>query len=151
IVGLVKYDRQAERLTNYPVGAGAVGVASSNLLADGQKGFWVPSSQGLYYFDRRTERFTYRSQHDETDPESLDDNTVAAIYQDTGGLVWVGIENAGFNILNFRQEQFVHYKHRPADPNSLSPGTVTAIYEEPNGVLWIGFFPRALDRLDRNT
>ncbi len=60
IVGLVKYDRQAERLTKYPVGAGAVGVASSKLLADGQNGFWVPSSQGLYYFDRRTERFTYR-------------------------------------------------------------------------------------------
>jgi streptogramin lyase len=25
------------------------------------------------------------------------------------------------------------------------------MYREPNGVLWVGFFPRALDRLDRNT
>ena len=95
IVGLVKYDRQAERLTKYPVGAGAVGVASSNLLADGQNGFWVPSSQGLYYFDRRTERFTYRFQHDETNPDSLNDNTVVAIYQDRGGLLWAGTEDGG--------------------------------------------------------
>jgi signal transduction histidine kinase/streptogramin lyase len=151
VVGLVKYDRQAERLTKYPVGAGSVGVARSNLLADGQRGFWVPSSQGLYYFDRRTERFTYRFQHDETNSDSLNDNTVVSIYQDSGGLLWVGTENGGLNLLNFGQEQFGAYRHRPADPNSISPGEVTAIYEEPNGILWVGFYPRALDRLDRKT
>ncbi len=42
-VGLVKYDRQAERLTTYPVGGGAVGLVSSKLFDDGGKGFWVPS------------------------------------------------------------------------------------------------------------
>jgi ligand-binding sensor domain-containing protein/signal transduction histidine kinase len=150
IVGLVKYDRRAERLTKYPLGAGAVGVASSNLLADGQNGFWVPSSQGLYYFDRRTERFTYRLQHDETNPNSLDDNTVVAIYQDKGGLLWAGT-GSGLNLLNSRQEQFGQYRHLPNSTNSLSPGKVTAIYEEPNNILWVGFLPRALDRLDRKT
>ena len=148
IVGLVKYDLQAERLTKYPVGAGAAGVAGSNLLADGQKGFWVPSSQGLYYFDRRTERFTYRFRHDETNPNSLDDNTVVAIYQDRAGLLWAGTGN-GLNLLNLRQEQFGRYRHLPNSPNALSSGKVTAIYEDPDGVLWVGFLPRALDRVDR--
>ena len=54
IVGLVKYDRQAERITKYPLGARAVGVlastmnggsVNSNLMADGQNGLWVPSSR----------------------------------------------------------------------------------------------------------
>jgi ligand-binding sensor domain-containing protein len=160
IVGLVKYDRQAERITKYSLGARAAGVlasstnggsVNSNLVADGQNGLWVPSSQGLYYFDRRRERFTYRFQHDETDPDSPDSNAIMSVYQDTGGVLWVGTENAGLNILNFRQEQFGYYGHRPGDPKSLSPGRVKAIYQEPNGVLWIGFFPRALDRLDPNT
>ena len=151
IVGLVKYDRRSEQFTQYPLGSGAVGVANSKLLADGLNGFWVPSSQGLQYFDRRTERFTYRFQHDEGNPDSLDDNTVVSVYQDRGGLLWVGTENGGLNLLNFRQEQFGLYRHHPADPNSLSPGKVTAIYEEPSGTLWVGFFPRALDRLDRRT
>ena len=151
IVGLVKYDRQAERFTEYPLGAGAAGQESNTLLDDGGNGFWVASSLGLYYFDRRTERFTYRFQHDETDPNSLSDNSVVPIYRDRSGLLWVGTANGGLNILNIQQEQFGHYAHRAADPNSLSPGKVTAIYEEPNGVLWIGFFPRALDKLDRKT
>jgi ligand-binding sensor domain-containing protein/signal transduction histidine kinase len=160
IVGLVKYDRQAERITKYPLGPRAAGVlasstnggsVNSNLVADGQNGLWVPSSEGLYYFDRRRERFAYRFQNDETDPNSLDSNAIMSVYQDTGGVLWVGTENAGLNILNFRQEQFGYHGHRPGDPNSLSPGRVKAIYREPNGVLWIGFFPRALDRLDPNT
>ncbi len=151
IVGLVKYDRQVERLTSYQVGAGAIGVASSNLLADGQNGFWVPSSQGLYYFDRRTERWAYRFQHDETNPDGLSDNTVASVYRDRGGLLWVGTENGGLNVLNLRQEQFGLYRHHANNLNSLSPGKVTAIYQEPSGILWVGLFPRRLDRLDRKT
>src|SRR4029077_14044184 len=160
IVGLVKYDRQAERITKYPLGARAAGVlasttnggsVNSNLVADGQNGLWVPSSEGLYYFDRRTERFTYRFQHDETDPDSLDSNAILSVYRDQSGVLWVGTENEGLNILNFQQEQFVHYRHRPGDPESLAPGRVKAIYEEPNGILWVGFFPRALDKVDRKT
>lgn len=159
-VGLAKYDRKTERLTTYPLGTRDVGVLASTssggslngtLVADGQKGLWVPSSQGLYYFDRPTERFTYRFQHDESDPDSLDSNAVFSVYQDRGGVLWVGTENAGLNILNFRQQQFHPYSHRPADPNSLSPGRVKAIYQDSNGVLWVGLFPRALDRLDRKT
>jgi len=151
IVGLIKYDRQRERLTTYPVGASAIGVASSNLLADGQNGFWVPSSQGLYYFDRRTERFTYRFRHDETNPDSINDNTVASVYRDRGGLLWVGTKEGGVNLLNLWQEPFGFCRHHANNPNSLSPGRVTAIYEEPAGILWVALFPRRLDRLDRQT
>jgi ligand-binding sensor domain-containing protein/signal transduction histidine kinase len=158
-VELVKYD-QAGQVTKYPLGARGAGVLASTtnggsvnnkVVADGQNGLWVPSSGGLYYFDRRTERFTYRFQHDETNPHSLDSDAILSVYQDRGGVLWVGTENAGLNILNFRQEEFGYHGHRPGDPSSLSPGRVKAIYQEPNGVLWVGFFPRALDRLDPNT
>jgi ligand-binding sensor domain-containing protein/signal transduction histidine kinase len=160
IVGLVKYDRQAERLTIYPLSGRAAGMlastaqggsVNSKLLADGQNGLWVPSGEGLYYFDRRTERFTYRFQHDESNPDSLDSNAVLSVYRDRSGVLWVGTENAGLNVLNFRQEQFAHHMHRSTGSNSLSPGRVKAIYQDSNGVLWVGLFPRALNRLDRKT
>ncbi len=150
-VGLIKYDRQTWRLTQYPVGTGAVGMLSSQLLDDGQNGFWVSSSLGLYHFDRQTERFTHRFQHDETNPDSLNDNHVVSIYKDRSGLLWLGTENLGLNLLNFQQEQFGYYRHDPANPNSLSPGRVSAIYEDPDGILWVGYTPRALDRFDRKT
>ena len=113
IVGLVKYDRHAERLTTYPLGAGAAGQPSSKLLEDGGNGFWVASSLGLYYFDRRTERLATLFRRDETDPRSLNDNSVVSIYRDRSGLLWIGTANGGLNILNFQQEQFGNYRHRP--------------------------------------
>jgi ligand-binding sensor domain-containing protein/signal transduction histidine kinase len=157
IVGLVKYDPKAERAAEYPLNPAVPastaygGSTNGNLIADGQNGLWVPSGLGLSYFDRRTEKFTYRLEHDETDPDSLDSNAILSVYQDRGGVLWVGTENAGLNSLNFQQEHFGLYRHRPGDPNSLSGGRVKAIYAEPNGVVWVGFFPRALDRLDRKT
>jgi signal transduction histidine kinase/ligand-binding sensor domain-containing protein len=151
VLALVKYDRHAERMTQYTLGPGAAGLESMTLLDDGAKGFWVPSNLGLYYFDRRTERWTRHFEHQDTNLNSLSDNSVVAVYRDRAGLLWVGTQNGGVNILNFQQEEFVNYTHHPADRDSLSPGKATAIYQEPGGALWVGLFPRALDRLDRKT
>ena len=140
VAGLVRYDRRTERLTSYPLAQRASGALASTtsggslngiLAADGEDGLWVPSSEGLFYFDRRARRFTHRFRHDEVNPHSLDSNAIFSVYQDRGGVLWVGTENSGLNILNFRQRQFVHHMHRPADPRSLSPGRVKAIHPGP--------------------
>ena len=151
VAALVKYDRQAERFTEYPFGEGAVGVPLSNILEDGQNGLWTASSRGLYHFDLQTGQFTYRFQRDETNPDSLGDNSVSSIYRDRAGVLWVGTETGGLSTLDFRQAQFGSYRHRPGNRGSLSPGLVTAIHQDRNGILWAGFTPFALDRLDRKT
>ena len=151
IVGLVSYDPRTRQFAEYPLPAGATLLDSSTMLADGTQGFWVPSSLGLSYFDRRTQRFTRLFQRDASDPYSLSDNSVVSIFRDRSGLIWVGTANGGLNVLDLRQQRFRHYTHRPGDPDSLSPGKVTAIHEDPDGVLWVGLFPRALDRFDRST
>ncbi|MEO7098935.1 MAG: two-component regulator propeller domain-containing protein [Luteolibacter sp.] len=151
IFGLVKYDRQAQRFTSYPLGAGHIVNDTSNLLEDGENGFWVSSSLGLYYFDRQQERFTHRFQRDGDNPRSLNDNNVLSLYRDRAGLLWVGTINSGLNILDFQQEQFGCYRHDRTNPNSLSPGWVLALHQDPDGILWAGFPARTLDRLDRKT
>ena len=111
----------------------------------------MPSSVGLFYFDRRTERFTRHFRHDDADSTSLSDDGVVSIYRDRSGVLWVATANGGLNVIDLRQRQFRNYTARSAGPNSLSPGRVTAIHEDSDGVLWLGFFPRALDRFDRKT
>ncbi len=151
IVGLVQYDLRTEQLREYPLGAGAGSLFTADFLDDGEHGFWVPSNLGLHYFDRQRERFTRVFRHDETDPDSLSDNHVVSIYKDRSGLLWLGTDSEGLNLLNFQQEQFGYHRHDPANTNSLSPGRVSAIFCDPDDVLWAGFDPRALDRIDRNT
>ena len=147
IVGLIRYNRQTKAFAEYPLAAGATLLNRNTVLAEGRNGFWVPSSLGLSYFDRRSERFTL-FQHDRADPDSLSDNGVVSIYRDRSGLLWVGTAN-GVNILDLRQQRFRHYTYRPGRSDSLSPGKATAIHEDSDGVLWVGVFPRGLDRVDR--
>ena len=147
IVGLIRYNRQTKAFAEYPLGTGATLLNRNTVLAEGRNGFWVPSSLGLSYFDRRSERFTL-FQHDRGDPDSLSDNGVVSIYRDRSGLLWVGTAN-GLNILDLRQQRFRHYTYRPGRADSLSPGKATAIHEDSDGVLWVGVFPRGLDRVDR--
>ena len=147
IVGLIRYNRQTKAFAEYPLDTGATLLNRNTVLAEGRNGFWVPSSLGLSYFDRRSERFTLL-QHDRGDPYSLSDNGVVSIYRDRSGLLWVGTAN-GLNILDLRQQRFRHYTHRPGRADSLSPGKATAIHEDSDGVLWVGVFPRGLDRVDR--
>ncbi len=158
--GLLKYDPKTGRLARFSLAPRVAGLmastenggsANGTLVADEQSGIWVPLSHGLYYFDRRTERFTYRFQHDEANSDSLDSNAIMSVYRDRGGVLWVGTEHAGLNLLDFRQGQFTLYTHHPLQSNSLLSGRVKAIYQDGNGPLWVGLFPRALDRLDRKT
>ena len=148
-VGLVKYQRQAARVVEYPLPVAATILDSSTLLDEGGQGFWVPSSAGLFYFDRRTERFTRHFRHDDADSTSLSDNGAVSTYRDRSGLLWVATANGGLNVIDLRQRQFRNYTARSAGGDRLAPGKVTAIHEDSDGVLWLGFFPRALDRLDR--
>jgi len=147
--GLIKYDRSTHQYAEFPLDPGAL-VLDGSTLADDGDGFWVPSTRGLYYFDRRTERVTLHFEHDGSDPTTLSDNSVIAVYRDRSGLLWAGTANAGLNLLDLRQDRFTRYTTRTSDPPRLGPGDLKAMHAD-GGVLWVGVFPRALERVDRRT
>jgi ligand-binding sensor domain-containing protein/signal transduction histidine kinase len=146
---LIKYNPATEQLTKYP--CDAIGLWSCNLVDDGKQGFWIPSKKGLCYFNKQTEQFKYIFQQDDTTPDGINDNFVSSIHRDRAGLLWLGTEKGGINIVNFQNEQFDFYGHKQGNPNSLLPGKVTAVHTDDDGVLWLGYTPLALSRIDRNS
>ncbi len=149
-VGLVSYDPRTGEQTEFLVDTG-LGLANSNLLDDGNQGFWVPSNQGLYHFNRNTRQFSQLFEHDEADPQSISDQDIISVFQDAAGLLWLGGGLHGLNILDFQQLQFDLYEHDASNPDSLSPGAVTAVTEGSDGTLWLGYTPSAMDKLDRQS
>ncbi len=90
---------------------------------------------------------TYR--HDPEDPGSLSDYTVSALYEDRGGVLWVGTFRGGLNRLDRDSETFTHFRHHPDRPESLSDDSVTALAEDAEGRLWVGTFGGGLNRMRR--
>ena len=106
------------------------------------------SAGGLNRFNRETEKFTLY-QHNPDKPNTLSDNTVLCIYEDSAENLWVGTLIGGLNKFDRNTGKFICYKHDPDNPNTLSGDAVSSICEDESGALWIGTDNSGINRLYR--
>jgi len=102
-------------------------------IAEDDKGtLWLGTDgSGLQHFDPVTHRFSvYRS--DPSDPNSLRDDSIGAIYVDTAHVIWIGTEN-GMNRLDPATGTFAGYDSR----NGLAGNAIDCILEDDHGYLWM--------------
>ncbi len=91
-------------------------------------------------------------QHQAFDSQSLSHDTVRAIYEDAGDLLWFGTRGGGVNKANPATSAFGYYQHEPGNPNSPAGENITALaFDSTRQSLWIGTAEMGLDRMDLNT
>jgi ligand-binding sensor domain-containing protein len=76
---------------------------------------------------------------------------VATLFQDRGGVMWVGTFGGGVNRYAPYANKFKRYIQRPGDLSGLSDSTVFAISQTPDGTVWIGTLSGGLNRLERES
>ena len=113
-----------------------------------------PLDGGLNRFNRQTGTFT-RYVNNPTDPNTLINNKVRAIYEDTRGTFWIGTAGDGLHTMNRATGKFERHKYDPAQPDKLSrpplSGSVdhiTFIREDSLKTIWIGTMAGGLNRYD---
>jgi len=77
------------------------------------------------------------SRNNPTDINSLSDNQVTAIVEDSTGIIWIGTHAGGLNKWDKRTNQFTHFRSDPANPKGLKHDVITAMLEDRHGHLWI--------------
>ncbi|MDD5368789.1 MAG: two-component regulator propeller domain-containing protein [Anaerolineaceae bacterium] len=151
--GFARYDSDSASFTRYtshdlPILNGL----TANIMAifqDAQGKLWLGTKDGMVWFDPVTREMAgYR--HDPSDPYSLSNDDIRAVYIDQGGILWVGTYGGGLNKYNPATSVFRHTRHTAADLNSLSDNYVTSFATSPKGELWVGTY-RGLDHLDPKT
>ena len=116
------------------------------MLQDHNGDLWVGTDSGLYLRHRGVPGFL-GFRHKTTDPRSLSDDKITAIYEDRGRVLWVGTKSSGLNKRNISTGSFVLIQRDPTAPSALSSNKVAAIQHDPrNDVLWIGTFGGGLNR-----
>jgi two-component system sensor histidine kinase ChiS len=160
--GLDHYNPERETFTHYsgdPGDANNIGSKNVFSLFEDQDGvLWIGlDSGGLSRFDPEMKigsvaHFT-NYKHDPENPQSLSNDTVTALYEDSSGILWVGTWSGGLDAFDRQIEdgnaRFKHYQHDPDDPNSIGEGNIWAISEDFEGMLWIGTGGGGLCRFDR--
>lgn len=100
----------------------------SSIYEDKQGTLWIGTGDqgssklfegGLNKLDRRTNTFT-RYLHNPSDPNSLIENRVLAIFEDSRGTFWIGTGGDGLHTMNRKSGKFTRYPFQETDPGRLS-------------------------------
>ena len=77
--------------------------------------------------------------------DQLSDNYIMSLYQDRGGVLWVGTRTGGVNTWNARSWDLGHFQ-----ADWLQQQSVSAIATDSQTV-WVGTFGGGLTKIDRST
>jgi len=146
--GLVRYDGQELVRYGYlrQADRGLPGNYINQIVEGPQHNLWLAINGGLARWNRADDRFTvYR--HDPNDPNSLASDQVNTVSIDALGRVWIGMSDAGIDVLDPRTGRFESLRHEAATPGSLASNHVTTLSRDRAGNLWVGT-DQGLDELE---
>ncbi|MEP7375858.1 MAG: two-component regulator propeller domain-containing protein [Chitinophagaceae bacterium] len=104
-----------------------------------------------------------RYKHDPKDPQSLINNKVRAMFEDSRGVFWVGTSGDGLHTMDRKTGRFERHLYDPAKPDQLSRpprkntefyltnDQVSFIIEDGSGFIWIGTMGSGINRYDTLT
>lgn len=122
------------------------------LMLDNTGSVWYSSiDHGISRLNFQLNSFDFIG-HDSTDINSLNNDKVTSIYQDTSGILWIGTRSMGLNkripaMGKNKTETWDHYTHNPLDPNSISNNEIRSIIRDSRGDLWIGTHSGGINKL----
>ena len=170
--GLDQLDEKTGKFTHFRNEPGNPKSLSSNVVwkiyEDRQGVIWIAT--GMPWFNQDPQdgglnrlnadgTFT-RYMHDSTNPYSLINNKVGAIFEDSRGNFWVGTGGDGLHIMDRKTGRFERLTYDPKKPDNLSrppltPGfgndKINFIIEDTMGAIWIGTQYSGLTRYDTGT
>ncbi|OFX61396.1 MAG: hypothetical protein A2046_04660 [Bacteroidetes bacterium GWA2_30_7] len=102
---------------------------------DSKHNIWIGSNNGLYVFDNcNVNNVPTVVVHNSENINSLSSNNIQSIYEDIGGLIWIGTSEGGVNVYDPDENCFSFFNHY--SDISLSANSVYGIYQDKNE-LWI--------------
>jgi signal transduction histidine kinase/ligand-binding sensor domain-containing protein/DNA-binding response OmpR family regulator len=77
-------------------------------------------------------------------PGALNNNLINGVLQDAQGMIWIGTDHGGVNLLDKRNFSIRYLLNTEDDPKSLSQNSITSLYKDAMGIIWIGTFKRGV-------
>ncbi|WP_153800844.1 hybrid sensor histidine kinase/response regulator transcription factor [Foetidibacter luteolus] len=117
------------------------------LYNDAQDDIWVyAAGLGAIYFNPVTNTTREFSQKNGV----LNNDVVRSITQDNNGLVWIGTDHGGINIINKKNFSSGFVTHKDDDKTSLAENAVYSLYKDDMGIIWVGTFKKGVSYFAEN-
>lgn len=109
-------------------------ITALSIIQDKHGFIWFGTQDGLNRYDGY-EFKVFR--HEAGNKNSLSNNYIWSVYEDTDGIIWIGTFGGGLNRFDPTTESFQHFKHDENNENTISSNDVFGITEYPEGILWL--------------
>lgn len=150
--GLSIYNRELDNFTNYihrlndPFGLNNEFVAT--VYADKFDNVWIGTDKGgVNHYNINQKKFQYL-EHNPTKSNSLTNNTVNSIYDDSVNL-WIGTAGGGINKFNKKTQKFTFFKSDGS--SNLSSNFITSIKPDKQQNIWVGTWGGGLNVLKQGS
>ncbi|MDE3144260.1 MAG: response regulator, partial [Bacteroidota bacterium] len=80
----------------------------------------------------------------------INNNIVNGIVQDNQGLIWVGTDHGGINLIDKKTNHISFIKNETENSRSLSENTIYSLYKSKAGLIWAGTFKSGVNLFDAN-
>ena len=114
---------------------------SYRIFADADDDVWFYSTSvnsGMSLYKTREKKLEKIATN--TSPWRLNTNAVSVMIEDANGLIWIGTDHGGINILDKRKGTVRYVLHRDGDETSLSTNSIPRLYMDDQGIIWAGAY-----------
>ena len=80
----------------------------------------------------------------------LNNNIVNGVVQDNTGLVWIGTDHGGVNLVDKKNFHTTWLKNKENDAGTLSQNVITTIYKDNLGIIWLGTYKKGINYYHEN-
>lgn len=74
----------------------------------------------------------------------LNTNNIYSVSQDEEGIMWLGTDHGGINLLDKKDNTLSFLISREADEKSIAQNSTPVIYKDDTGIMWVGTFKKGL-------
>ncbi len=139
--GIIKldYDKKTNSYERAELGKiNAAPTKRTYVLIDYKNRIWIGTdSKGFFQYNEKEHRLINFVKN-ETNLNSISDNTIFSLYIDRSGVLWIGTFTMGLCKYDLFRKEFYHYKSIKGNPNSLGGNVISSIHGIRPGELWIG-------------
>ena len=123
------------------------------IYEDSKGDIWFGTENGLVRLQasqissQKPEFIYYRS--NPRNNNSLSNNNIYALSEDTDGMIWIGTNGGGVDLLNSQNGKFSHFTHDRFDPTSLCYNEIRSLYRNRSGIMWVGTYGSGISKISR--
>ncbi|WP_165940026.1 hybrid sensor histidine kinase/response regulator transcription factor [Dyadobacter psychrotolerans] len=103
---------------------------------------------GVFYFNNHSKNFLNITKNSFS--VKLTSNIIQGIVQDNQGLIWIGTDHGGIDLINKKTWETTYLLHDEDNDKSLSQNTINSLYKDSCGIIWTGTYKDGINYYHEN-